>query len=84
MHSGDLEISSGARSTGQALWQALQEVQRSFSFAKVPAFCKYLCPSGTFFGALPLMASNEALRDQAGGLFFWKLGILLVGKATRR
>ena len=31
MHSGDLEISSGARSTGQALWQALQEVQRSFS-----------------------------------------------------
>ena len=47
-------------------------------FAKVPAFCKYLCPSGTFFGALPLMASNEALRDQAGGLFFWKLGILLV------
>lgn len=22
-------------------------------FAKVPAFCKYLCPSGTFFGALP-------------------------------
>ena len=47
-------------------------------FAKVPAFCKYLCPSGTFFGALPLMASNEALRNQAGGLFFWKLGILLV------
>ena len=47
-------------------------------FAKVPAFCKYLCPSGTFFGALPLMASNEALRGQAGGLFFWKLGILLI------
>ena len=47
-------------------------------FAKVPAFCKYLCPSGTLFGALPLMASNEALRGQAGGLFFWKLGILLI------
>lgn len=47
-------------------------------FAKVPAFCKYLCPSGTFLGALPLLASNEALRSQAGGLFFWKLGILLV------
>lgn len=46
-------------------------------FAKVPAFCKYLCPSGTLFGALPLLASNEALRDQAGGLFLWKLGILL-------
>lgn len=47
-------------------------------FAKVPAFCKYLCPSGTLFGALPLLASNEALQSQAGGLFFWKLGILLL------
>ena len=47
-------------------------------FAKVPAFCKYLCPSGTLFGAIPLLASNEMLRSQAGGLFFWKLGILLL------
>ena len=46
-------------------------------YAKVPAFCKYLCPSGTLFGALPLLAANEALRGQAGGLFLWKLGILL-------
>ncbi len=46
-------------------------------FAKVPAFCKYLCPSGTLFGAIPLLAVNEALRSQMGGLFFWKLGILL-------
>ena len=46
-------------------------------FAKVPAFCKYLCPSGTLMGALPLLAANEALRSQAGGLFFWKLGILI-------
>ena len=46
-------------------------------YAKVPAFCKYLCPSGTLFGALPLLGANEALRDQAGGLFCWKLGILL-------
>ena len=46
-------------------------------FAKVPAFCKYLCPSGTLLGALPLMAANEALRSQAGGLFFWKAGVLL-------
>lgn len=45
-------------------------------FAKVPAFCKYLCPSGTFFGALPLLAANEALRSQADGLFLWKLGVL--------
>ncbi len=46
-------------------------------FAKTPAFCKYLCPSGTFFGALPLLAANEALQTQTGGLFLWKLGILI-------
>lgn len=45
-------------------------------FAKVPAFCKYLCPSGTFFGAIPLLSANEGLQSQAGGLFYWKLGIL--------
>lgn len=47
------------------------------NFAKTPAFCKYLCPSGTFFGALPLLGSNALLRSQAGLLFFWKLGLLL-------
>ena len=47
-------------------------------FAKTPAFCKYLCPSGTFMGALPLLTVNEALRSGAGGLFYWKLGILLL------
>ena len=46
-------------------------------YAKVPAFCKYLCPSGTLFGALPLLSANAELRGQAGGLFWWKLGILL-------
>lgn len=46
-------------------------------FAKIPAFCKYLCPSGTFFGALPLLGANAALRIQAGGLFLWKLLVLL-------
>lgn len=47
-------------------------------YVKTPAFCKYLCPSGTLFGALPLMGADEALRGQAGGLLFWKLGILIV------
>lgn len=47
-------------------------------FVKVPAFCKYLCPSGTFMGAIPLLGMNEDLRSQAGGLFFWKFGILIV------
>ncbi len=47
-------------------------------FAKVPAFCKYLCPSGTLFGAVPLLTGNGALREQIGGLFSWKLGILIL------
>lgn len=46
-------------------------------FAKVPAFCKYICPSGTFFGALPLLAVNESLRSQIGGLFFWKTSLMI-------
>lgn len=47
-------------------------------FAKVPAFCKYICPSGTLLGALPLLTANESLRGQTGDLFLWKLGILLL------
>ncbi len=47
------------------------------TLVKVPAFCKYLCPSGTLFGAIPLLSANGQLRGQAGGLFLWKLGLLL-------
>ena len=46
-------------------------------FAKIPAFCKYLCPSGTLFGALPLLTFNEPLQSQVGSLFLWKLGVLI-------
>lgn len=46
-------------------------------FAKVPAFCKFLCPSGTLFGALPLLIANEPLRSQMGGLFYWKGAVLV-------
>lgn len=46
-------------------------------FAKIPAFCKYLCPSGTLMGAIPLLGVNEQLQSQIGGLFYWKLGILM-------
>lgn len=47
-------------------------------FAKVPAFCKFLCPSGTLMGALPLLGMDKQLRSQASDLFYWKLGILMV------
>lgn len=43
----------------------------------VPAFCKYICPSGTLMGALPLMSVNSGLREAAGTLFDWKLLILI-------
>lgn len=45
-------------------------------FVKIPAFCKYVCPSGTLMGALPLMAADANLRAQAGGLFWWKVAVL--------
>ncbi len=44
---------------------------------KSPAFCKYLCPSGTLFGAIPLLSVNDSLRSQAGGLFLWKAAVLI-------
>lgn len=47
-------------------------------FTKLPAFCKFLCPSGTLLGALPLASMNEQLRNQLGGLFGWKFSILVL------
>ena len=47
-------------------------------FVKVPAFCKFVCPSGTLMGALPLMSVDANLRMQAGGLFWWKVAVLII------
>lgn len=43
-----------------------------------PWFCKYICPSGTLFAGIPLIASNPPLRAALGWLFTWKTAILLV------
>ena len=45
----------------------------------LPAFCKYICPAGTLEGALTLMIhpDNADLRTLAGGLFYWKLAVLI-------
>ena len=45
----------------------------------VPVFCKLVCPAGTLEGALPLLLhpANESLRGLLGGLFGWKLGLML-------
>lgn len=43
-----------------------------------PWFCKYICPSGTLFGGIPLIAANEGLWQSLGGLFIWKFSVLLI------
>lgn len=41
-----------------------------------PWFCKYICPSGTLFAGIPLVAANPPLRAVLGWLFTWKTAIL--------
>ena len=53
---------------GLPLYSAFQRVF-------VPYFCKYVCPSGTLFGALPLMIADPAQRSGIGFLFWWKVGV---------
>lgn len=43
-----------------------------------PWFCKYICPSGTLFGGIPLVSANESLRSAIGWLYTWKVAILVV------
>lgn len=43
-----------------------------------PWFCKYICPSGTLFAGLPLIAATPALRNALGALFTWKAFVLLL------
>ena len=42
-----------------------------------PWFCKYICPAGTLFGGIPLIAASPALRSALGWLFTWKAAILV-------
>ena len=42
-----------------------------------PWFCKYVCPSGTLFGGIPLTSADAALAAAAGWLFRWKLAVLI-------
>lgn len=43
-----------------------------------PWFCKYICPSGTLFAGIPLIATNPPLQAVLGWLFTWKTAILAV------
>ena len=43
-----------------------------------PAFCKYICPSGTLGAGIPLAITNEGIASAIGSLFWWKVSILAV------
>lgn len=43
-----------------------------------PWFCKLICPSGTLFAGIPLVAMNDSLRRIIGPLFTWKMSILIL------
>jgi polyferredoxin len=42
-----------------------------------PWFCQYICPSGTIFGAAPLLAAQEFLRSMLGWQFVLKAAIAI-------
>lgn len=44
----------------------------------VPGFCKYLCPAGTLEAGIPLTVLQENLRKLIGGLFTWKMFLLVL------
>lgn len=43
----------------------------------IPAFCKWICPAGTLEGGVPLAVANPSIRGMLGGLFSWKLGLMV-------
>ena len=44
----------------------------------VPGFCKYICPAGTLEGGVFLVSMDERLQALVGGLFSWKMLILVL------
>ncbi len=50
----------------------------------IPGFCKYICPAGTFGGAIGLLINpaNDALYGMLGGLFTWKFVVLVLVMAA--
>lgn len=41
-----------------------------------PWFCKWICPSGTLLGGIPLVLANPDLQQAVGFLFGWKMLLL--------
>lgn len=42
-----------------------------------PAFCQYICPSGTLLGGVPLLSTHPELQQTIGWLFGWKTFLLI-------
>lgn len=49
-------------------------------YSGIPVFCKYICPAGTFEGAVSLLANveNSGFYGMLGYLFSWKFCVLVV------
>lgn len=43
-----------------------------------PAFCKWICPSGTLEAGIPLLLANKPLRQAMGAIFNWKIFLLII------
>lgn len=43
-----------------------------------PWFCEFLCPSGTLFGAVPLVSANPSLQQAVSWRFVMKMTILAI------
>ena len=43
-----------------------------------PAFCEFICPSGTLLGGIPMMLTHPELRSTVGRLFALKVTILIM------
>lgn len=47
-------------------------------YSTIPAFCKYICPSGTMASVLQLSNVNSTFFSGLGFLFTWKFALLIV------
>ncbi len=43
-----------------------------------PAFCQYICPSGTLFGGIPMLSAHSELQKTIGALFSLKMTVLVL------
>ena len=62
-----------------AVFVFLIPILYAFKDTPLPAFCKYICPSGTLEGGLGLLANkvNESYFSMLGPLFTWKFLLMV-------